>query len=157
MGISYQAESRVEMLKSRVKRCVCKYCGGKLYLRKIILSELDDDRIELFCEDCGRMEYGVEKEIYRSAEYFVEEFQYNIYPDIDDNLQRKKLNIAKVCEIMSWENQMLGFLNEHGFTKKPEVNANRLGECIIFEEKDLEMQLEEEIDINIFEHQIKIF
>lgn len=60
------------MLKKRTKRCVCKYCGGKLKLRRIIFSEYEDARIEIFCSQCDRIEFGVEPEISRSAEYFVE-------------------------------------------------------------------------------------
>lgn len=51
----------------------------------------------------------MEKEIYQSAEFFVEEMAFNHYPDLDDNQRRKQMNIAKVCEIMAWENRNMGF------------------------------------------------
>ena len=64
---SYKSEKRVDMLKKRTHRCVCKYCGGKLKLRQIIFSEFEDARTEIFCSDCDRIEFGVEQEIYDSA------------------------------------------------------------------------------------------
>ena len=42
-----KAEKRVEMLKKRVKRCVCKSCGGKLSLRQLYYNEFEDARIEI--------------------------------------------------------------------------------------------------------------
>ena len=47
MDVSYYAQGRVEMLKRRAQRCVCKHCGGKLSLKRIIFSEQDDARIEI--------------------------------------------------------------------------------------------------------------
>ena len=60
----YQSERRLEMLKGRTKRCVCRYCGNNLILKKIVFSEHEDSRVEIFCESCDRIEFGVEKEIY---------------------------------------------------------------------------------------------
>ena len=67
MDISYQSVSRLEMLRQRVQRCVCKFCGQRLYLRRILFSDYEDARVEIFCEHCGRIEFGVEREIYASA------------------------------------------------------------------------------------------
>ena len=61
----------------RSQRCVCKYCGGQLEVRTIVFNEILDARTELFCTHCDRIEYGVEKELYQSACYFVETFDYN--------------------------------------------------------------------------------
>lgn len=44
----YQASGRVDVLKQRAGRCCCKFCGGKLVVRRIIFSEDEDARIELF-------------------------------------------------------------------------------------------------------------
>ena len=35
-------ESRVEVLKKRVARCVCKYCGQPLTLKRIIFNDFED-------------------------------------------------------------------------------------------------------------------
>ena len=108
---SYKSEKRVDMLKKRTKRCVCKYCGG--------------------------IEFGVEKEIYDSAKYFVENSRFNCYPDLDDSENTKQMTIAKVCEIMSWENQNLGFLNSDGFVVPIHANENFVGECVTLGDEDL--------------------
>ena len=50
--IDYESKKRVEMLKNRTKRCVCKYCGGKLKLKRIIFSQHEEGRIEIFCDHC---------------------------------------------------------------------------------------------------------
>ena len=125
------------MLKKRTKRCVCKYCGGKLKLRRIIFSDYEDARIEIFCDSCDRIEFGVEPAIYSSAKFFVENSRFNCYPDMDDNAQTKQMTIAKVAEIMAWENQNLGFLNGNGFTVPLNLNENFIGECITLSEDDL--------------------
>lgn len=115
MDVSYYAQGRLEMLKRRALRCVCKHCGGRLSLKRMIFSEQDDARIEIYCDHCERLEFGVEKEIYANAKYFVEELQFNCFADLDANELTKGMNIAKVCEIMSWGDKRLGVLDEEGF------------------------------------------
>lgn len=129
LPLSYQAKGRGKMLKERAKRCVCKYCGGSLRLKQLVFSEYDDARIEIFCRSCDRIEFGVEEEIYESAKYFVDQTDFDYYPDLDDTEKTRRMNIAKVCEIMTWQNKMLGFIDEDGFT----VKLNRtpfMGECL---------------------------
>lgn len=136
--MSFRSEKRLAMLKKRSKRCVCKYCGGKLKLRRIIFSEYEDARIEIFCSQCDRIEFGVEPEIYRSAEYFVENSRFNCFPDMDDNKRNKQMTISKVCEIMSWENQAIGILDEDGFNIDLHIKENIVGECVTLTDRDLE-------------------
>lgn len=135
--IGYQSEKRLEHLKKRAKRCVCKYCGGHLKLKRIIFNEYEDARIEMFCRDCDRIEFGVEPEIYASAKYFVENSNYNCYPNLDQNEKTKKMTIAKVCEIMAWQDQNLGLLDSDGFTVDLNINENFVGKCITLTENDL--------------------
>ena len=144
MEMSYQAKGRLTMLKGRVKRCVCKFCGQPLQLRRILFSEYEDARIEIFCGHCGRIGFGVEREIYDSARYFVEEMGFNYFPELDDNEQTRQMNIAKVCEIMAWENQNLGLLDREGFCVPVKSNTRSLGECIVLGDEDL--QEDETID-----------
>lgn len=134
---SFQSEKRLNVLKKRANRCVCKYCGGKLKLRRIIFSEFEDARIEIFCSSCDRIEFGVEPAIYNSAKFFVENSKFNCYPDMDNNDLTKQMTIAKVAEIMAWENQNLGFLTEDGFAVPINMNENFIGECITLSEDDL--------------------
>lgn len=136
--ISFKSQKRIDMLKKRTKRCRCKYCGGRLKLRRIIFGDYEDARIEIYCNQCDRIEYGVEPEIYQSARYFVENSGFTCYPELDSNEKTKQMNIAKVCEIMAWENQNLGLLNENGFKVPLEMNENFLGECITLSEADLD-------------------
>lgn len=135
--LSYQAKGRKEMLKARAKRCVCKYCGGHLRLKQLIFSEYDEARVEIFCKNCDRIEFGVEQEIYESAKYFVEQMEFNYYPDLDDTEKTKRMNIAKVCEIMAWQDKMLGFLEQDGFTV-PLRRAAYMGECLLLTDEELE-------------------
>ena len=137
MDFSFQAQGRVEMLKGRAKRCVCKYCGGRLRLKRIIFSAHEDARVEIYCDNCERIEYGVEQEIYQSARYFVDELKFNCYPNQDANESTRRMTIAKVCEIMAWENKNLGLLDRDGFRVPLEDNGNILGECIILTDEDL--------------------
>ena len=131
-------KSRIEELKARTKRCCCKFCGGELEVKRIIYSEYENARIEIFCKNCERVEYGVEKEIYQSAEFFVDEMEFNHYPDLDDNQRRKQMNVAKVCEIMAWENRNMGFIDANGFTVPVKMNPDVIGNCIVLDDEDLE-------------------
>ena len=106
-------------------------------LKRIEFSEYEDARIEIYCEQCGRIEYGVEPEIYQSAKYFVENSEFNCFPDLSVDETTKQMTIAKVCEIMSWQDQNLGFLNDDGFCVPMHINRNYLGECIVLSEEDL--------------------
>lgn len=135
--IDFNSQKRVAMLKTRSVRCVCKYCGGELRLRQILFTEYEEARIELFCKDCNRIEFGVEPEIYANAEYFVEETGFNCYPDLDDNEKTKQMTIAKVCEIMTWENQNIGILTPEGFCVPLNKNEHYVGECLTLSDSDL--------------------
>lgn len=133
----FKSEQRLDMLKKRTKRCVCKYCGGNLKLRQVTFTDNIDARIEIFCSECDRIEFGVEREIYGSAKFFVENSRFNCYPDLDDSENTKQMTIAKVCEIMAWENQNLGFMNGNGFVVPIHANENFIGECVTFCDDDL--------------------
>lgn len=130
-------EERVTSLKGRMKRCCCKFCGSKLELRRIVFSDFEEARIELFCPECDRIEYGVEPEIYQSAVYFVDTFRFNHYPELNQNEQTRKLNIAKICDIMSWGCKNLGFAEDDGFVVPVNMKAALLGETLILSEHEL--------------------
>lgn len=136
--MNFKSQKRLEMLKKRTKRCVCKYCGGRLKLRRIIFSDNEDARVEIFCRDCERIEFGVEPEIYQSAKFFVENSKFNCFPDLDDNERTKQMTISKVCEIMAWQDQNLGFLDGEGFKVPLHITEDGIGECVTFTEDDLE-------------------
>lgn len=138
MGIDYETAGRVDMLKRRVKRCVCRNCGKPLTLKCITFSEIDEARTEIFCSYCNKIEFGVEPEIYQCAKYFVEEIGFNYFPDLDQNEKTKRMNVAKICEIMAWENKNLGILDKDGFKVALDFNENMIGERVILTDRDLD-------------------
>lgn len=135
---SYQAVSRIETLKERTKRCVCKYCGEPLRLRRIIFSDFEEARVEIFCDNCDMIEYGVEPEIYRNAKYFVEVLGFNCYPYFDENERTKRMNIAKVCEIMTWGDKNLGILSDDGFQVPIKIDHSMIGEMLFLTDQELD-------------------
>lgn len=130
-------QDRALRLKKRAGRSVCKYCGGQLELRRIIFSDYEDARIEIFCTQCDRIEYGVEPEIYQSARYFAEEMDFNCYPDLDDNASTRRMTIAKVCEILTWGVSQLGFLTDDGFAYPPCLDHLAAGEALVISDSFL--------------------
>ncbi len=131
-----QNTNRTEMLQKRSERCVCKYCGGALRVKSIAFNEIVDGRTELYCDRCGRIEYGVEPEIYQSAKYYVDEFDYNCYPDLDYSETTRQMSIARVAEIMDWLATNLGIVGEEGFTVAIDMDRNRTNECLHLTDAD---------------------
>ena len=142
--MQYHNEKRVEMLKKRVKRCVCKSCGGPLSLRQLDYNDFEDARIEIFCNQCDRLEFGIEPEIYTSAQYYVDEFRINMYPDMGSNQLARRMNIASIADIMSWALQNMGYLTKDGFTTVPNLDKKILRECLILDDTMIE-ELEQEL------------
>ena len=134
----YKNKNRLLDLKERSARCKCKFCGSALELRRIVFSDFEEARIELFCPECDRIEYGVEPEIYQGAEYFVDALKFNHYPELSQNEQTRKMNIAKVCEIMNWMCRNFGFTSEHGFAVPISVNNTLLGEALVLTDDELD-------------------
>lgn len=133
---------RLEVLKNRLHRCVCRYCGGSLELRRIAFSDYGEARSELYCPQCQRIEFGTEPEIYQSAAYFVDQFGFNHYPGLDENEKTRRMNIAKVCDIMAWGDKNIGLLTDKGYTVPVYLQAQQIGKTVIFEDADLETSKE---------------
>lgn len=93
--------------------------------------------LECFCQNCDRIEFGVEPEVYENAKYFVEETGFNCYPDLDDNEKTKQMTISKLCEIITWQNQNIGILTPEGYTIPLKINAQYVGECITLSDEEL--------------------
>ncbi len=149
MTNQFNQSSRIRELKGRVERCCCRYCGSPLELKRITFSHFEDSRIEIFCSKCGRIEYGVEPEIYLSARYFVEHFDFNWYTYLDENAQTRQMTIAKICDILTWQNEQLGFLDKDGFQVPVRINENLQGESITISEDELNQLSVEEQKVNI--------
>ena len=131
------SQNRIDMLKKRTKRCCCKYCGSPLEIRRIIYGSIEDARVEIFCSGCNRIEYGTEPAIYQAAKYFVEQLQYNAYPDLDLSAKTQQMSIAKVCEIMAWCCENLGLVGEDGFNMPLSLSNDLLGEMTVYNDEDL--------------------
>ncbi|MBO5366931.1 MAG: hypothetical protein J6A39_09955 [Peptococcaceae bacterium] len=132
-----EENERLKELKIRTKNCCCRYCGGELKLRRILYGSVKEGRIEIFCSECDRIEYGVNKEIYHVAKYFEDEFQLNLYPANDDTIRTYQMNVAKLCDIMAWGCKNLGLLEYDGFKVPVDISKSILGEEIILYDKDL--------------------
>ena len=109
-------------IEQRAARCVCKYCGHPLTVKFILFNKYGGQGRELYCENCSRIEYGVEPEIYRLAERFVDELEFNYFLDMEENAATRQLNIAKAAEIMTWTFRQTGRLTadglDHGLFRK---------------------------------------
>ena len=98
-----------------------------------MFSDIKDARIELYCDNCERIEYGIEPEIYQSACNFVDNLEVDFYDTLDNNDSKRLMNIAKVCEIMAWGYRNVGLLNADGFTVELDMNNEVWEECMILE------------------------
>lgn len=134
----YQAEGRLDMLKQRSKRCLCRYCGGHLEIKSIMFNEFVEARVELYCPHCERIEYGVEPEIYQSAKDFIEVTQYDCFPGLEKNEMTKMMSVSKICDIMAWHDRSLGIVDDDGFCVPIHRNDHIFGECVIFDDEDLQ-------------------
>ena len=135
-----QAENRIERLKKRAQRCVCKYCGKELTLRHIVFSDINEAKVELYCKACERIEFGVEKEIYYSAYNFVDNLEFDYYENVDANEKKHQMNVAKICEILSWNYKNMGLLNQDGFTVPVNIEKDMWSECLVLPSRDVVLE-----------------
>ncbi|MBP3625231.1 MAG: hypothetical protein J6J05_05295 [Peptococcaceae bacterium] len=143
MDFSYHAENRIEMLKGRTARCICKYCGSPLELRRVIFHDIAEARVDIFCSECDRIEFGVEPEVYMSACNFVDNLEFDYYMNFDNNEKKRQMNIAKVCEIMIWCCKNIGILNHTGFTIPLNAVQNDRAECLVLSSEQIATAEEE--------------
>jgi hypothetical protein len=140
-GINFSIEgrdtNRIKELRKRVCRCCCKYCGERLELRRLSYNtyDYDDVRIEIFCSNCNRIEYGVEPEIYIVSQYYVNELGFDNYPDLDEGIRKMRMNIAMVNDIISWAFKNMGLLSPDGINVPIRLSKEELGEVTILTEK----------------------
>lgn len=127
----------IKKLRNRMNRCVCRYCGSELIFRRISYSNAEEGRIDIFCPLCNRIEYGVEPEIYKAAEYYVDEIGFDYYGDLDDSLRKERMNMAKVCEIMQWCCKNLGLLDDDGFRADVNMDDILSGKDLLLSEEYL--------------------
>lgn len=102
-------------------------------MKRILFSDIADARVELYCEHCERIEYGIEPEIYKSASNFVDNLNVDFYENLNDNEKKHQMNIAKVAEIMAWGFRNTGLLTENGFTVPLAMPDGMWEECLVLE------------------------
>ena len=103
-----------EKMVERAKRCVCKICGSELKIELIIYNKYGGQAYELFCPQCQRIEYGTEKEIYNLAKNFVENVEFDYFIEMEEGKRKFELNVAKICEVLSWTLRELKLVDGHG-------------------------------------------
>lgn len=109
----YGSYDHDELLK-RIEHCVCRHCGGKLTTSLVIYDIYGGAGEDLYCPHCQKTEFGVEKAVYDLAQYFVENFQFNYFYDMEENETNFGLNVAKVADMMSWFLKNINLLDENG-------------------------------------------
>jgi hypothetical protein len=133
VGIDFRAKKdqseRIQKLQTRAARCKCRYCGSALTLRKITYAAYDEAKIELYCEHCDRIESGVEPELYKLAEYYVDAIKYDHYPNLDDSINKRRMNIAVVCDILNWGFKNSELLDQDGFKVELNLDEDLMGEA----------------------------
>ena len=113
-GYGVTSKEDIDSLTARSKRCVCKKCGGPLTTSLMIYDIYGGSGVELYCPKCQQSEFGVEPEIYEMAQYYVENFQFNYFLDMEENDLNEQLNIAKIADMLSWVLKNLGLLDGNG-------------------------------------------
>ena len=80
----------------------------------------------------------MEPEVYASAKYFVDELQFNHYPDLDESETTRQLNIAKICEIATWVLKNMNLLSEEGFYTEIKMKDALMAGCVLLTDRDLD-------------------
>lgn len=142
VGINFREQKeqsvRIQELRDRAARCRCRYCGHPLTLRKITYAAYDEAKIELFCEQCNRIESGAEPEIYKIAEYYVDAMKYDHYPNLDNSFRKRRMNISIICDILTWGFKNSGLLDKDGFNVALNLDEDLMGEAFSLSDSYLE-------------------
>ena len=142
VGINFRGQKeqsvRIQELRDRAARCRCRYCGHPLTLRKITYAAYDEAKIELFCEQCNRIESGAEPEIYKIAEYYVDAMKYDHFPNLDNSFRKRRMNISIICDILTWGFKNSGLLDKDGFNVALNLDEDLMGEAFSLSDSYLE-------------------
>ena len=69
---------------------------------------------------------------------FLDELDFDHYKGLDRNEKTRKMNIAKVSDIMTWCVKNLGLLDSGGFTVPLQMAENLLGQALLLGDDDLD-------------------
>ncbi len=134
---------RVEHLKERAKDCCCSYCGGDLAVRRILYQTTAEYRIELYCDNCEKIEYGVPRALYDSAKAAIERLGFNYYPETEEGVTRNQMNIAKLSTLTAWQLRYLGMIDDERLKDAAEGSTQSMDANTIVSEDDLDELLKE--------------
>ena len=134
---------RVEHLKERAKDCCCSYCGGDLAVRRILYQTTAEYRIELYCDNCEKIEYGVPRALYDSAKAAIERLGFNYYPETEEGVTRNQMNIAKLSTLTAWQLRYLGMIDDGRLKDAAEGSTQSMDTNTIVSEDDLDELLKE--------------
>ena len=134
---------RVEHLKERAKDCCCSYCGGDLAVRRILYQTTAEYRIELYCDSCEKIEYGVPRALYDSAKAAIERLGFNYYPETEEGVTRNQMNIAKLSTLTAWQLRYLGMFDDERLKDAAEGSTQSMDTNTIVSEDDLDELLKE--------------
>ena len=134
---------RVEHLKERAKDCCCSYCGGDLAVRRILYQTTAEYRIELYCDNCEKIEYGVPRALYDSAKAAIERLGFNYYPETEEGVTRNQMNIAKLSTLTAWQLRYLGMIDDERLKDSAEGSTQSMDTNTIVSEDDLDELLKE--------------
>lgn len=81
-------------------------------------------------------------EIYQSAENFVDNLEFNHYPDLDQNPRTRRMNIAKVCEVMAWGFKTPVCSQQKALQRRVTCADHSLDQCLIITEDELAAETE---------------
>ena len=134
---------RVEHLKERAKDCCCSYCGGDLAVRRILYQTTAEYRIELYCDNFEKIEYGVPRALYDSAKAAIERLGFNYYPETEEGVTRNQMNIAKLSTLTAWQLRYLGMIDDERLKDAAEGSTQSMDTNTIVSEDDLDELLKE--------------
>ena len=134
---------RVEHLKERAKDCCCSYCGGDLAVRRILYQTTAEYRIELYCDNCEKIEYGVPRALYDSAKAAIERLGFNYYSETEEGVTRNQMNIAKLSTLTAWQLRYLGMIDDERLKDAAEGSTQSMDTNTIVSEDDLDELLKE--------------
>ena len=80
----------------------------------------------------------MEPEIYSMAKYFVDEIGFDHYPEMDNNLTKERMNVAKICEIIFWAFKGVDYLDMDGFKYPISMDKHLIGESVAIDLEELE-------------------
>ena len=133
-----EQEVRINEMRKRASRCVCRYCGNPLTLRKLTYAAYDEAKIEIYCEHCDRIEYGTEPEIYKIAKYYVNKMGFDHYLYMDESVRKNQMNISMICSILEWGYKSIEILEKDGFNIEIHFDENKISDVVSFTNTILE-------------------